>query len=176
MAGDEKNQIRRRSRENAWYNFDVEPNILINLPGFTLPRDYAWRVGIVDKVNRHLRELAERERRNLGIESETEVRTRSFLVPRFAGYYFIERQPVALTSYAQVNLDREHPIAHLAEQVDAATEGQYRIVNAKGEAAPLYILVHDRHTEACWLQRFEHGKRFVTAVEPVGVVNEHGRI
>ena len=154
----------------------METNVLINLPGFTLPRDYAWRVGLVEKMNNYLRQLADQERSQLGPDDATEVRPRTFVVPRFTGYYFVDKQPVAIMSYALVNLDRLHPIAHLIEQVDAATSGDYRIVNAKGEADPLYLLIHDRHTGACWLQRFEHGKRFVTAVEPTGVVEEHGRI
>lgn len=154
--------------------FGVEPNILIPLPGFTLPRDYAWRVGLVDKMTSYLRSLAEQEQ--AGSDPSLPAVQRTFVVPRFTAYYFKDKQPVALMTFALVNLDRCHPIVHLVEQVDAASRGQYRIVNATGEVDPLYLLIHDRHTGACWLQRFEHGKRFVTAVEPTGVVEEHGRI
>ena len=32
-----------------------QPNAIIHLTGFTLPRDYAWRVGFVDAMKRNLR-------------------------------------------------------------------------------------------------------------------------
>jgi hypothetical protein len=47
------------------------------------------------------------------------------------------------------------------------THGQFSIASPTEQAAPDFLLVHDRRDGACWLWRFAFGLRFVEAVEPV---------
>ena len=129
-----------------------EPDVIVNLHGFKLPRDYAWRVGFVAAVKRGLR--------NRGYDD------RGYRPPRFVWYYFNRAQPVAVCADGRINLPLEAPLKFLPEQVDAVTHGQFRIVPAKGETDPLYLLIHDGWDGACWLRRFGPGLRALCGSEP----------
>jgi hypothetical protein len=126
-------------------------NLLIPLPAFELPVDFPWRVGFVSLVNDHLRRLRA---------------TGHFLPPRFFGYYFRADTPVGVGGSWTVSLDVTQPASALATRVDAITGGDYSIISPDSEAAPDFLLVHDRRDGACWLWSFPHGLRFVEAVEP----------
>jgi hypothetical protein len=127
-------------------------NVLIPLPGFTLPEDFPWRVKFVSLVDGQLRRLRASGR---------------FLPPRFFGYYFQGRDPVAVSGSWTVTLDREPPVTNLPAALEDLTLGQYPIASSAHEREPDFLLVHDRHGGACWLWRFAYGLRFVMATEAV---------
>lgn len=126
-------------------------NILIPLPGFTLPEDFPWRVRFVDAVEAQLKRL-----RVAG----------GFSPPRFFGYYFMQDEPVAVSGHWTVTLDESAPLRALPGALDQFTLGQYAITSPERERAPDYLLVHDRRDGACWLWRFAFGLRFVEATDP----------
>lgn len=126
-------------------------NVLIPLPGFALPADYPWRVGFVALVNDQLRKLRA---------------TGHFLPPRFFGYYFQQQVPVGVGGSWTVSLDNTKPASLLPRLLDRMTHGSYTITGAGPDAAPDFLLVHDRRDGACWLWSFEDGLRFVESVEP----------
>ncbi len=127
-------------------------NVLIPLPGFTLPPDFPWRVRFISAVNDHLRRLRA---------------TGYFLPPRFFGYYFRGPVPMAVSGNWTVTLDPEPPLTQLHEVLDRVTCGQFSIASASRDTVPEFMLVHDRHDGACWLWGFSHGLRFVESTDPV---------
>jgi hypothetical protein len=127
-------------------------NVLIPLPGFMLPEDFPWRVKFVSLVDGQLRRL-----RASG----------QFLPPRFFGYYFQGRDPVAVSGSWTVTLDRQPPVTNLPSALEDLTLGQYGIVSQAAGVEPDFLLVHDRRDGACWLWRFAYGLRFVMATDPV---------
>lgn len=126
-------------------------NVLVPLPGLTLPRDLPWRVKFVELVEDHLRRLS----------ADAE-----FHPPRFFGYYFRGHEPVAVSGSWTVLLDQEPDLAGLPETLDAVTAGQFNITGSPDEE-PEFVLIHDRRDGACWLWRYAYGMRFVMAAEPV---------
>jgi hypothetical protein len=127
-------------------------NVLIPLPGFQLPGDFPWRVGLVAMVDDQLRRLRA---------------TGHFLPPRFFGYYFQADVPVGVGGSWTVSLDRTQPALLIPTMLDELTHGQYSITSADSDSMPEYLLVHDRRDGACWLWSFDDGLRFVESVEPV---------
>lgn len=126
-------------------------NVLIPLPGFELAAEFPWQVGFVDVVNEQLRRLRA---------------TGHFLPPRFFGYYFRAEMPVGVGGSWTVSLDPSPSTFQLAASLERLTQGQYSIVSERLDAAPDYLLVHDRRDGACWLWSFTYGLRFIEAVEP----------
>ena len=126
-------------------------NVLVPLPGITLPPDLPWQARFVELVEEHLRRLS------AGGQFEP---------PRFFGYYFRGGEPVGVTGNWTVLLERHAPLMRLPEMLDALTCGQFNIV-AHGDSDPEFMLIHDRHDGACWLWRYAYGLRFVMASEPV---------
>ncbi|HEX2101753.1 MAG TPA: hypothetical protein VHF69_13860 [Candidatus Synoicihabitans sp.] len=126
-------------------------NVLVPLPGVTLPRDLPWRAKFVELVEDHLRRLSAGG---------------GFTPPRFFGYYFRGDEPVAVTGSWTVLLERQPLLNHLPETLDALTCGQFNI-RAPEDDDPEFMLIHDRHDGACWLWRYAYGLRFVMASEPV---------
>ncbi|HSY53971.1 MAG TPA: hypothetical protein VK785_05960 [Opitutaceae bacterium] len=90
-----------------------------------------------------------------------------FLPPRFFGYYFQGRNPVAVSGSWTVTLDREPPMTNLPSALEDLTLGQYEIASHEQNTEPDFLLVHDRRDGACWLWRFAYGLRFVMATEPM---------
>lgn len=129
----------------------MNDNVLIPLPGFTLPPDYPWRVRFVSAVDDQLRRL-----RASG----------HFLPPRFFGYFFQGSQPVGVSGNWTVTLDAEPPILDLPDRVDRLTHGRFQMVSEMENQRPDFLLVHDRRDGACWLWRFTFGLQFVEATEP----------
>ena len=127
-------------------------NVLIPLPGFTLPEDYPWRIRFIAAVDEQLRRL-----RASG----------HFLPPRFFGYFFQGDDPVGVTGNWTVTLDHRHPITDLPGKIERLTDGRFPIASASRDAMPDFMLVHDRHGGACWLWRFDYGLRFVEATDPI---------
>lgn len=126
-------------------------NVLVPLPGLTLPRDLPWRARFVELVEDHLRRLSG---------------SRHFEPPRFFGYYFRGEDPVAVTGSWTVLLDRQPLLAHLPDALEAVTGGRFT-VSAGPDEEPEFMLIHDRHDGACWLWRYAYGLRFVMANAPV---------
>ena len=124
---------------------------IVLLGSFRLPRDYAWRVGLVDAIGWHRREIGVKE---------------PYVPPRFVGFFFNHELPVGDCRDARVNLERRPPIEHLPAQVLAATNQQYRITSEPGRIEPPFLLIHDRWDGACWLRDFASGVRFVTLTTP----------
>jgi hypothetical protein len=127
-------------------------NVLIPLPGFTLPVDFPWRVRFIAAVDEHLRRLRA---------------TGHFSPPRFFGYYFRGSAPIGVTGNWTVTLDPEPPLMQLLSMVERVTKGQFSISSVSRSADPDFILVHDLRDGACWLWRFDYGLRFVEAVDPI---------
>jgi hypothetical protein len=130
----------------------MNDNILIPLPGFALPEDFPWRVGFVALVDDQLRRLRA---------------TGHFLPPRFFGYYFQGRVPVAVGGSWTVTLEGNTPASLLPDLMDQMTDGKYSIVAPRRDSAPDFMLVHDRRDGACWLWSYDQGLRFIESVEPV---------
>lgn len=127
-------------------------NLLIPLEGFSLPEDFPWRIRFIAVVDDQLRKLRA---------------TGHFLPPRFFGYYFREDIPVGVSGSWTVSLDAIPQLTRLPRLLDRITQGQFSIVSESREAAPEFMLVHDRHGGACWLWRFGYALRFVEASDPV---------
>ncbi len=130
----------------------MSDNVLVPLSGFTLPRDFAWRVGFIALVDDQLRRLRA---------------TGHFVPPRFFGYYFRGDLPVAVGGAWTVSLDALPPATLLPEALEKFVDGEYSIVSASRETVPDYVLVHDTHDGSCWLWSFADGLKFIEAVEPV---------
>jgi hypothetical protein len=127
-------------------------NVLIPLPGFTLPRDYPWRIRFVEAVDEQLRRLRT---------------TGHFVPPRFFGYFFQGGSPVAVSGNWTVTLDHEPPISDLSDRIDQFTQGRFQITSSADDRLPDFLLIHDRRDGACWLWRFSYGLQFVESTEPV---------
>ena len=127
-------------------------NVLIPLPGFTLPTDFPWRIRFIAAVDEHLRRLRA---------------TGHFMPARFFGYYFRGNVPMSVSGNWTVTLDLEPPVSQLPEVIEYVTQGQHSIASATRDRMPDYMLIHDRRDGACWLWGFEHGLRFVEATEAV---------
>lgn len=125
-------------------------NVLVPLPGLTLPCDLPWRAKFVDLVEDHLRRLSAGG---------------GFTPPRFFGYYFRGNDPVAISGNWTVMLDTTPALDELPGQLDEITCGQFSVSADAGEE-PDFMLIHDRHDGACWLWRFAYGLRFVSAEDP----------
>jgi hypothetical protein len=133
-------------------------NILVPLPGFSLPRDYPWRVRFVAAVDEQLRRL-----RSTGY----------FVPPRFFGYFFQGSQAVGVTGNWVVTLDAETVLGSLPAEIEHLTHGQYSIASGSNDVVPDFLLVHDTHDGSCWLWRFNFGLRFVESNEPVRENSDH---
>lgn len=127
-------------------------NVLVPLNGLTLPADLPWRVKFVQLVDDHLRHLHA---------------ARPFRPPRFFGYYFKGRDPVAVSGNWTVLLDGDDALLKLCGTLDELTCGQFSITTEHGDE-PDFILIHDRHDGACWLWRYAYGLKFVTATDALG--------
>lgn len=136
-------------------------NVLIPLPGFTLPGDFPWRIRFVDAVNEQLRRLRT---------------TGAFQPPRFFGYFFQGGFPVAVSGNWTVTLDAEGDIADLSDRIDELTQGRFPISSDLDERLPDFLLIHDRRDGACWLWRFAYGLQFVEATEPVTGGDDSGTL
>lgn len=130
----------------------MKDNLIIDLPELKLPRDLARRVRFVQAVEEHARAL--------GISGRYEP-------ARFIGYYLAGRLPVAIAGHWSVTLPSSSLLRHVAEVVERITENRFSIRSAAEEVPPAFVLVHDRHDEACWLWEYAHGRRFLEAKQPV---------
>lgn len=137
----------------------MSENVLIPLPGFTLPTDFPWRVRFIAAVDEHLQRLRA---------------TGHFVPSRFFGYFFRGNTPVSVSGNWTVTLDLVPPVSQLPEVLEYVTQGQYSIASHSRDQLPDYMLVHDRRDGACWLWDFEHGLRFVEATDPVMEVENSG--
>jgi len=128
----------------------MKENLLAPLPGFRLPYDYPWRVGIVSAVEAELRRLRASGR---------------FQPPRFFRYYFRQGRPVGVCGPWTVALETNSCAMLLHAVIGEITQSAFSISADEGD--PDFLLVHDRRDGACWLWRFRSGLRFVEATEPV---------
>src|ERR1039458_4821467 len=101
-------------------------NVLIPLPGFTLPENFPWQVKFVSLVDGQLRRLHASGR---------------FLPPRFFGYYFQGGDPVAVSGSWTVTLDHEPQVMNLPSALEDLTLGQYAIASRSHHADPDFLLV-----------------------------------
>ncbi|MEO6244123.1 MAG: hypothetical protein ABIQ12_01700 [Opitutaceae bacterium] len=127
-------------------------NVLIPLPGFTLPCDFPTRIGFVGLVEQQLAKLRA---------------TGRFVPARFFGYYFQGRVPMGVSGSWTVSLENVRPVSLLPEMLERVTGGKYRIVSRRASSPPDFLLVHDRRDGACWLWTFQEGLRFVESSEPM---------
>lgn len=127
-------------------------NVLIPLPGFTLPLDFPWRIRFVAAVDEHLRRLRA---------------TGHFVPGRFFGFYFRGDIPMSVSGNWTVTLDFEPPVSQLPEVIEYVTKGRYSIASPHRDRMPDFMLIHDRRDGACWLWEFAQGLRFVEATDPV---------
>ena len=127
-------------------------NVLIPLPGFTLPADYPWKIRFVAAVDEQLRRMRA---------------TGRFLPPRFFGYFIQGTSPVAVSGNWTVTLDADVPMLELPDRVDQLTQGRFPMTSEEEDQLPDFLLVHDRRDGACWLWRFAYGLHFVEATEPI---------
>lgn len=134
-------------------------NLLIPLPGFTLPTDFPRRVGFIAAVDEHLHRMRA---------------TGHYEPARFFGYYFQGSSPVGLSGSWTVALEESDSWQQLNEALERLTHGQYSIMSAEREAEPDFLLVHDRRDGACWLWKFSFGMRFVSATEATVGFGESG--
>lgn len=134
-------------------------NVIIPLPGFTLPVDFPWRVRFIAAVDEHLQRLRA---------------TGHYVPPRFFGYYFRSNVPMSVSGNWTVTLDLQPPISQLPEVLEYVTQGRHSIVSTARDRVPDYMLIHDRRDGACWLWGFEHGLRFVEATDPLLDVEDSG--
>ena len=125
-------------------------NLLIPLPGFTLPTDFPSRVGFTAAVDEHLERMRTTGRYEPG---------------QFFGYYFHGSAPVGLSGSWTVALEESAEWHELHAALERLTSGQFGIMSAEREAEPDFLLVHDRWDGACWLWKYSFGMRFVSATE-----------
>lgn len=126
-------------------------NLLIPLPGFTLPPDFARRVGFVAAIDEYR-------------AGEPTVR---YEPARFFGYYFEAGAPIGVSGARTVALKNSEAWMEMRAALERLTGGQFSVNAEGGEATPEYVLVHDRWNEACWLWSFGFGRQFVAAMEAV---------
>jgi hypothetical protein len=130
----------------------LKENLLIPLPGFSLPADFPWRVRFIAAVDEQLRRL----------------RATGHYVPgRFFGYYFQGDHAIGVSGSWTVTLETTAPLSRLPNDLERVTHGQFSISSTSRTAAPDFLLIHDRRDGACWLWRFAFGLRFVEATEAV---------
>ncbi len=134
-------------------------NLLIPLPGFTLPPDFASRVGFVAAVEEHREQQSEAP----------------YEQARFYGYYFENGVPVGVSGGWTVALELTEGWAELEEAIERLTEGRFSVNAGRGGTAPDYMLVHDRWSGACWLRSFGFGRQFVAATEAILDADSNGR-
>lgn len=132
----------------------VTDNVIIPLAGFTLPRDFAWRVRFIAAVDEQLRRLRS---------------TGHFNPPRFFGFFFQGEHPVGVSGNWVVSLDTLPLLLSLPPTIDRMTHGQFSICSDSVDTVPDFILIHDSLDGACWLWRFSYGLRFVEATDPISV-------
>ncbi len=125
-------------------------NLLVPLPGFTLPPDFPWRVRFIAAVDEQLRRLRA---------------TGHYVPARFFGYYFQGRAPVGVSGSWTVALEPAAPWHELNAALEQVTCGQFNIASDSRDSEPDFMLVHDRRDGTCWLWRFGFGLRFVEATE-----------
>ncbi len=130
----------------------MSENLLIPLPGFSLPTDFPWRVRFIAAVDEQLRRLRA---------------TGHFVPPRFFGYFFQGDQPMAVSGSWTVTLDPASAISQLPAALARVTLGQFTIASHGRDIEPDFMLVHDRRDGACWLWRYSYGMRFVESTEPI---------
>jgi hypothetical protein len=126
--------------------------LLLPLPGFFLPRDFAWHVRFIAAVDEQLRRLRS---------------TGHFQPPRFFGYFFQGDHPVGVTGSWVVTLDCLPLLLSLPPAIASLTGERNSICSESVAELPDYILVHDTLDGSCWLWRFSDGLRFVESAEPV---------
>lgn len=129
-----------------------DPDVLVLLPGFQLPADFAWRIGYVSALRDGLDAC--------GYDAS------HYRPPRFVAYYYTAERPFAASRDGHLMLRRHPALDRLSQRVEAVTQGQFRIEPAQGKILPLYLLIHDGWSGDCWLRRFEHGFRFATGCAP----------
>ena len=127
-------------------------NLLVPLPGFTLPRDFPWRVRFIAAVDEQLHRMRA---------------TGHYEPARFFGYYIQGAAPVGVSGSWTVALEDSAPWRQLNAALERLTCGQFSIMSPSREAEPDFMLVHDRRDGACWLWGFTFGLRFVEATEPM---------
>ena len=126
-------------------------NLLIPLPGFTLPSDFPWRVRFILAVDEQLKRLRA---------------TGHYMPARFFGYFFQGEQAIGVSGSWTVSLDSAPPLGVIPKELMRLTNNQYSITSATRSMLPEFMLIHDRVDGTCWLWRFAYGLRFVEAVEP----------
>lgn len=126
-------------------------NLLIPLPGFTLPPDFARQVGFVAAID----------------EYRAEEPTVRYEPARFFGYYFEGGAPVGVSGAWTVALENSEAWEELHAALERLTGGQFSVNAELGEEAPDYLLVNDRWSGMCWLWSFGFGRQFVSATEAV---------
>lgn len=135
-------------------------NLIIDLPELKLPRDLAWRVKFIDAVEEHAKRL--------GIVGRYEP-------SRFIGYYFAGAHPVVVSGHWTVTLDDVPLLRRVRDLIERMTEQRFNIRSPSEDAAPEFMLLHDRHDGSCWLWEYAHGRRFLearTAVSSWGSLEE----
>lgn len=125
----------------------MNPVELIPLEDFKLPKNYAWRIGMVEAMRFY--------QKNQGLRP-------IYNPPRFLAYFQQQGTPICESKEARVGLEMKHPIVCLPAQVIAAVGEKYRIATSKYEIEPPYVLIHDSWDGSCWLSDFASGIRFVT--------------
>lgn len=125
-------------------------NLLIPLPGFTLPPDFARQVGFVAAIDEYRAEAP-------AVRDEP---------ARFFGYYFEGGAPVGVSGAWTVALENSEAWEELHAAWERLTGGQFSVTAEFGVEAPGYRLVNDRWSGMCWLWTF-FGRQFVTATEAV---------
>lgn len=130
----------------------MSENLLIPLPGFTLPADFPWRVRFIVAVDQRLRRLRA---------------TGHFVPSRFFGYYLQGDSPMGVSGSWTVALKAEAPWRELNAELDRLTDGRFSIASNGQDREPDFMLVHDRMDGACWLWRFAYAMKFVGATEPI---------
>ena len=127
-------------------------NLLIPLPGFTLPLDFPWRVGFVASVDEQLKRLRA---------------TGHYEPARFFGYYFQGPATIGVSGSWTVALDPKPIWRKVWSGLQKLTCGQFSPESDAPGTDPDFMLVHDRHDGTCWLWRFDYGLKFVGATDPV---------
>jgi len=124
-------------------------NILVPLPGFTLPRDLPWRTRFVDIVEAH---------------SEGETGRAPYEPPRFFGYYLCGDDFVAVAGPWAIGVVETTALERLPDMIDVLTGSRFPMT-CDPEDDPEFMLVYDRYDGACWLWRYPFAQRFLEAEE-----------
>lgn len=129
----------------------MDENLLIPLPGFSLPFDLPWRTNFISLVDDQLR--------GWGVVGR-------FLPPRFFGYYIQNNVPTCVAGRWIVSLDLKK-VEHLSlNELQKVTRGFYSIIT-NTDQDPDFMLIHDRATSFCWLWSFTYSLRFIQSPDPV---------